>query len=122
MFISLHHKDTKTFNMNEKNKKTSLKLDQYEPQKATAYSNAFADFLGGKEALEKINIYGHRIIYCMVEMLKTLQVFKPKFEEIKAQMRDELILDYENGKITTIRGQLTKSKKNRVKNRIYQAV
>lgn len=84
--------------MSDKNK-----LDIYEPQKTTAYSNAFADFLGGKEALKNINIYGHRIIFCMVEMLKTLQVFKPKYEEVKAQMRDELILDYENGKITTIK-------------------
>lgn len=102
MFISLHHKYTKKI-MNEKNKKNSLKLDNYEPQKTTAYSNAFADFLGGKEAVKKINIYGHRIIFCMVEMLKTIQVFKPKYEDIQAQMRDELILDYEKGKITTIR-------------------
>lgn len=90
--------------MKQKNIKGNITVfDNYESQKTTAYSNDLADFLGGKEALDKINIYGNRIIYCMMEMLKTVQIFKPKYQDVKNIILDEMVVDLEKGIITTRR-------------------
>ena len=78
-------------------------LNEHLPANKAAYPNDFIDFLGGKEAINRIDIYGHRIIFCVMEMLKTIQVFSPKFDETQKMIEDEMIIDIEKGKFTTKR-------------------
>ena len=49
-------------------------FDDHEPQLFTLYPNELIDFLGGTEQLKKINIFGHRIIYVVMEMLKNIDI------------------------------------------------
>lgn len=78
-------------------------LNEHLPANKAAYPNDFIDFLGGKEAINRIDIYGHRIIFCVMEMLKTIQVFSPKFDETQKMIEDEMMIDIEKGKFTTKR-------------------
>lgn len=87
--------------MEKSNKKKGAVLKKHNSLQKTSYPNDFIDFLGGKEALEKIDVYGHRIIYCIFEMLKTLQVYAPKYSETYQLMQDEMIIDLEKGKFST---------------------
>ena len=80
---------------------TVTDLTEHLPATKTPYPNDFIDFLGGKEALNKIDIYGHRIIFCIMEMLKSVQVFSPKFNETLKMIEDEMIIDLEKGRIST---------------------
>lgn len=70
----------------------SKTFDEYEAQLFALYPNELINFLGGIEQLRKINIYGHRIIYVILEMLKTTQVHKISVDETKEIISNDLIV------------------------------
>lgn len=70
----------------------SKTFDEYEAQLFALYPNELINFLGGIEQLKKINIYGHRIIYVILEMLKTTQVHKISVNETKEIISNDLIV------------------------------
>lgn len=70
----------------------SKTFDDYEAQLFALYPNELINFLGGREQLKKINIYGHRIIYVILEMLKNTQVHKISVNETKEIISNDLII------------------------------
>lgn len=70
----------------------SKTFDEYEAQLFALYPNELINFLGGIEQLKKINIYGHRIIYVILEMLKNTQVHKISVNETKEIISNDLII------------------------------
>ncbi|WP_336691080.1 MULTISPECIES: hypothetical protein [unclassified Chryseobacterium] len=72
--------------------KVSKTFEEHEPQLFTLYPNELIDFLGGAEPLKKLNIYGHRIIYVIMEMLKTTQVHKISANEAKEIISNDLTI------------------------------
>jgi len=64
----------------------------HEPHLFTLYPNELIDFLGGIEQLKRINIFGHRIIYVIMEMLKNIQVHKISVNETKEILSNDLII------------------------------
>src|SRR5690606_11966196 len=79
--------------MKAKDKSTGITktFDSYEAQLVTLYPNELIDFLGGIEPLKKINIFGHRIIFVMMEMLNSTQVHKLSVDETKYIISNDLI-------------------------------
>lgn len=75
------------------NNKITKTFDEYEAQLVALYPNELINFLGGIEQLKKINIYGHRIIYVMMEMLKTLQVHKISSNEAREIISNDLVIN-----------------------------
>lgn len=75
-------------------------FDTYEAQLVTLYPNELIDFLGGVEPLKKINIYGHRIIFVLMEMLKTTQIHKMTVDETKEIISNDMVLNH--GKIHSL--------------------
>lgn len=82
--------------MKKKNSTSSANVtktfDEHEPQLFTHYPNELIDFLGGTEQLKKINIFGHRIIYVVMEMLKNIQVHKISVNETKEIISNDLMI------------------------------
>lgn len=79
-------------NSTHKSQKVTKTFEEYEPQLFTLYPNELIDFLGGAEQLKKLNIYGHRIIYVIMEMLKTTQVHKISADEAKDIIFNDLTI------------------------------
>ena len=79
--------------MKAKDKSTGITktFDSYEAQLVTLYPNELIDFLGGIEPLKKINIFCHRIIFVMMEMLKSTQVHKLSVDETKDIISNDLM-------------------------------
>lgn len=88
--------------MEKPKSKKGVTLKNHNSLQKTAYPNDFIDFLGGKEAINKIDVYGHRIIFCILEMLKSIQVYAPKYEQTLQLLRDEMVIDGIKGRISTI--------------------
>ena len=88
--------------MKAKDNKNSVTktLDSYEAQLVTLYPNELIDFLGGVEPLKKINIFGHRIIFVMMEMMKSAQVHKISIDETKEIISNDMV--YKDGRITSL--------------------
>lgn len=85
---------------NQTSNKVSKTFEEYEPQLFTLYPNELIDFLGGKEQLKKINIFGHRIIYVILEMLKSTQVHKISVNEAKEIISNDLTI--KDGKFVSL--------------------
>ncbi|MGC5746830.1 hypothetical protein [Chryseobacterium sp. NFX27] len=79
-------------NNNKNSQKVSKTFEEHEPQLFTLYPNELIDFLGGIEPLKKLNIFGHRIIYVIMEMLKTTQVHKISVNEAKDIISNDLTI------------------------------
>lgn len=77
----------------EKSNKITKTFNDYEAQLVTLYPNELINFLGGVEQLKKINIFGHRIIYVMMEMLKSTQIHKISVDEAKEILSNDLIVN-----------------------------
>ncbi|HAV02467.1 MAG TPA: hypothetical protein DCW95_04610, partial [Chryseobacterium sp.] len=88
--------------MKGKDKSTGVTktFDNHESQLVTLYPNELIDFLGGVEATKNINIFGHRIIFVMMEMLKSSQVHKLSIDETKEIMNNDLI--ERDGRLTSL--------------------
>lgn len=78
---------------NKKENQITKTFDTYEAQLMTLYPNELIDFLGGVEPLKKINIYGHRIIFVMMEMLKAAQVHKMSIDEAKEIISNDMVIN-----------------------------
>jgi len=88
--------------MTDRNKNTGITktFDEHEAQLVTLYPNELIDFLGGVEASKKVNIFGHRIIYVMMEMLKSTQVHKISIDETKEIMSNDMV--ERDGRLTSL--------------------
>lgn len=89
--------------MKKKNKndpKISKTFEDYNGIAVAEYPREFVNFLGGKEQLSKINIFGHRIIFVMLEMLKSVQVHKISKAEAKEIISNDLTI--KNGRIVSL--------------------
>ncbi len=80
--------------------KISKIIEEYQAEIITHYPNELSKFLGGEEQLKKVNIFGHRIIFVMMEMLKTLQVHKISKDEAKEIILNDLII--KNGRMMSL--------------------
>lgn len=78
--------------MKKINSKISKTFYEHEMQIFTLYPNELVNFLGGIEQLNKINLFGHRIIFVMMEMLKNIQVHKISIADTKDIIHNDLII------------------------------
>ncbi len=77
---------------NTSSEKVIKTFEEHEPQLFTLYPNELIDFLGGVDQLKKLNIFGHRIIYVIMEMLKNIQVHKISVNEAKEILSNDLMI------------------------------
>jgi len=80
--------------------KVSKTFDDHHSITIAEYPKEFVEFLGGKEQLSKINIFGHRIIFVMLEMLKSVQVHKISKAEAREIISNDLTI--KNGRLVSL--------------------
>lgn len=78
-----------------------LTLDSYVERRKASYPRKLIEFLGGINTFSNFNMAGHRIIYCTMSILKSLQAFKKK--HIEWGDEDELTYDVETQTLMTTR-------------------